>query len=375
MRRLIPFLCFLMLLAACSGNPGQPGRPVPVTLRPSTTAELIDAALFAGTHPNTTILLTRNGRYILPDTLFIRGDGTTFDLNGATLAYNAHYDGVHGAAAVSVFPVLADPVTWTSQKDSIWDNAPGGVGLLEVARGGAIPLGVFAEPAPVQYPGKLRATYSRARKILTPATNITIKNGTVTTLDGGAYLAISIGWAKNIKVDRITVTAETDNGQWLYGPGQIGAQESEFVEISHVAGCRVPVNSSTYVTLRDSVVPGGIFGEEMARFLTVTNVTAATIRSNDLLCDNWTVTGCTFTQPSWNIGTIQLWEYGDHMVFRGNTLASGGWCGGNGSLLLDHNTGEGFTVFAKDPSKVIQTNNSWNVPAAVSPVVTRAKKQ
>ncbi len=58
------------------------------------------------------------------------------------------------------------------------------------------------------------------------------------------------------------------------------------------------------------------------------------------------------------MATLQLWEHGDNMIFRSNKMASGGWSGGSGSVVLDRNTGEGFTVYA-DPSKVIQTNNSW----------------
>ncbi len=353
MRRLIPFILSLYLLSACGGSPPRPDSPV---LRPQTTDELLAAVAHAATHPKTKIVLVKNGRYVLADTLYLRGNGTTLDQNGSTLAYNAHYDGIHGSAAVAIIPVLGDPVPWTGQTGGfIWDNEPGTVGRMEVAAGGALTEADFREPAPVQYPGPQRSTYTRARKILTPAENITIKNGTITTLDHAAYIALEIGWARNVTANNLTIT-----GQWYFGTAQVVIQESEYVNAGRVAGSTIQVNSSTFVGIRNSVLAGGVECEEMVRFLTVDNTTLQAIRSNDLLCSNWKVTNCTFTESDWNPGTIQLWEQGGNMEFSGNKMAGPGWAGGKGTVLLRGNNGPAyFSNYSATPEKIVSIQNSW----------------
>ncbi len=361
MRHLPWFILVSLALAGCGGTPPRPDSPV---LRPQTTDELVAAVAHASTHPNTRIVLVKNGRYVLADTLNLRGDGTVLDQNGATLAMNAHYDGIHGAAAVAIIPVLADPVPWAAQGDGyLWDNEPGTVGKLEVAAGGALPANAFQEPAPVQYPGLRRAVYTRARKILVPAQNITIKNGTITTIDHDAYIGVWVAWAAKVKIEDVTIA-----GDWHFGIGQVVIQESEYVDASRITGGVLHINSSTFIALRDSTLAGGIACEEMVRYLTVTNTTAESIRSNDLLCSNWQVTRCTFTQPSANPGTIQLWEQGGAMEFADNKMTAAGWAGGQGAVLLRGNMGPSyFSNYSANPKKIVQVQNSWPDSPKVQP--------
>src|SRR4051812_16524876 len=109
---LLSTLALALSLAACLPDRTEPLPGLKAAIRVSDISALTAAMEVASRQPSTTIKFAVD--IASPDTLYLRGRGTTLDLNGHAFTYTGHFNGSNGGGCgIYVMPVVSEAMPMT----------------------------------------------------------------------------------------------------------------------------------------------------------------------------------------------------------------------------------------------------------------------